>query len=71
MILASRMTRPYIVMRYMAGGTLRERMGGTAAAFVRDRAASWSAWLRHWIKRTSEGIIHRDLKPDNVFFDRG
>ena len=60
--------QPYIVMRYMAGGSLLDRLnkGGLKA---RDMA--------HIVDRVAEGldaahargIIHRDVKPANVLFD--
>jgi serine/threonine protein kinase len=60
--------QPYIVMRYMAGGSLQDRLneGGLKA---RDMA--------HIVERVAEGldaahargIIHRDVKPANILFD--
>ncbi|MDX1687949.1 MAG: SUMF1/EgtB/PvdO family nonheme iron enzyme [Candidatus Promineifilaceae bacterium] len=59
--------QPYLVMRYMAGGSLGERLEQplslerTVAIFTRLAPALDKAHER--------GIIHRDLKPDNVLFD--
>jgi formylglycine-generating enzyme required for sulfatase activity len=60
--------QPYIVMRYMPGGSLRERAAGRALPL---------AEVAHILQRLApaldkahrRGIIHRDLKPDNILFD--
>ncbi|VTU02723.1 wd40 repeat-containing protein : Serine/threonine protein kinase with WD40 repeats OS=Pedosphaera parvula (strain Ellin514) GN=Cflav_PD2890 PE=4 SV=1: Pkinase [Gemmataceae bacterium] len=56
--------RPFLVMEYVGGGTLRHAMGGpwppgAAAKLVRTLADATAAV--HKI-----GVIHRDLKPGNV-----
>ncbi len=60
--------QPYLVMRFLTGGSLLERMKRgplplteTAAIFERIASALDEAH-RH-------GIIHRDLKPGNILFD--
>lgn len=59
---------PYIVMRYMPGGTLAEWITGKpmpleeAVPIVRRLAEALDTAHRR-------GIIHRDLKPRNVLFD--
>ena len=59
---------PYIVMRYMTGGTLSERMTvspmplSTVVPIVQRLAEALQTAHRR-------GIIHRDLKPGNVLFD--
>jgi serine/threonine protein kinase len=59
----------YLVMRYMPGGSLADRLKGgplplAEIAHITGRlaAALDEAHSRH--------IIHRDLKPDNILFDR-
>ena len=59
---------PYLVMRFMAGGSLQDRMKDrplpiAEISTIYDRLASALD------KAHRRGIIHRDLKPDNVFFD--
>jgi serine/threonine protein kinase len=60
--------QPYLVMRYMPGGSLRERLAegkmdpGEAADLVRRMASALDHAHEH-------GIIHRDLKPGNILFD--
>lgn len=60
----------YIVMRYMSGGTLKERLvfdafppGKIVPIFDRLAAVLDSMHER--------GIIHRDLKPGNILFNSG
>src|SRR5258705_3138041 len=61
--------RPYIVLEYMPGGTLEERLADRKPlpddqAFA--VAAGIAAGLAHAHAR---GVVHRDLKPANVLFD--
>jgi len=60
--------QPYIVMRYMSGGTLEDRlkqnemkMTDIAHLFSRIGEALDAAHARN--------IIHRDIKPSNILFD--
>ncbi len=61
--------QPYLVMRYMPGGSLADRL--------RDGPLSISAGAMI-LERVGEaldeahaaGVIHRDLKPDNILFDK-
>ena len=60
--------QPYIVMRYMTGGSLKERfatgpMKLTELAPIIKRVAD-ALQAAH-----SRNIIHRDLKPGNILFD--
>lgn len=60
--------QPYIVMRYMAGGSLQDRV---------EKGEVKLTEMAHILKRVSEaldaahakGIIHRDIKPSNILFD--
>lgn len=60
--------QPYIVMRFMPGGTLADRIAGhpmpldQIALIVQRLAEAVDAVHRH-------GIVHCDLKPSNVLFD--
>ena len=60
--------QPYIVMRYMAGGSLQDRL---------DKGEIKLTEMAHIMKRVADaldsaharGIIHRDIKPSNILFD--
>jgi serine/threonine-protein kinase len=61
--------QPYLVMRYMPGGSLIERIEagplspGQAASIVQRVAGALDEAHKH-------GIVHRDLKPGNILFDQ-
>ena len=60
----------YLVMRYMAGGTLADRLAKEPlsleeTAYIIDRIAS-ALDAAH-----EKGIVHGDLKPSNILFDAG
>lgn len=60
--------QPYIIMRYMAGGSLQDRLKIGELKLTE---------MAHIFKRVSEAldaahvknIIHRDVKPSNILFD--
>ncbi|MBN1120135.1 MAG: SUMF1/EgtB/PvdO family nonheme iron enzyme [Anaerolineae bacterium] len=60
--------QPYFVMRYMAGGSLAEKivqgplsLDDTAA--ILERVGAALDWAHQ------HGVIHRDVKPQNILFD--
>lgn len=60
--------QPYLVMRYLSGGTLHQRLDTgplPLAEVIRiiNRIAPALA------EAHGQGIVHRDLKPDNILFD--
>lgn len=60
--------QPYIVMRYMSGGSLQDKL---------EKGDMKLTEIAHIIKRVSDAldaahakrIIHRDIKPSNILFD--
>jgi len=60
--------QPFIVMRYMPGGPLTDRLkqGPLPVAEAGRIIASLASALD---EAHSKGIIHRDLKPGNILFD--
>jgi serine/threonine protein kinase len=62
--------RPYIVMEYLAGGSLQEKMnaGGPQPP---ARALDWLEQAANALDAAHrEGVVHRDVKPANLLLDR-
>ncbi|HSH02766.1 MAG TPA: bifunctional serine/threonine-protein kinase/formylglycine-generating enzyme family protein [Anaerolineae bacterium] len=60
--------RPFLVMRYMSRGSLRERLDqGTIA--ISELVSLVERLAGGLDVAHSRGVIHRDLKPANVLFD--
>lgn len=62
--------RPFIVMEYLAGGSLEERLRRDGAVPARQALD----WLEQAAKALDaahrEGVVHRDVKPGNLLLDR-
>jgi len=60
--------RPFLVMRYMRGGSLKDRLqnGPLPLPEISDILIRLASGLD---KVHEKGIIHRDIKPANVLFD--
>ena len=61
--------QPYLVMRYMPGGSLADRLRDgplsiPASAIILERVGEALD------EAHAAGVIHRDLKPDNILFDK-
>ena len=62
--------RPYIVMEYIGGGSLEERLrrDGPVAP---PQALEWLEQAAHALDAAHrEGVVHRDVKPANLLIDR-
>src|SRR5690606_13495118 len=58
---------PYLVMPFVPGGTLRDRL--ERGALPRGEAVRLVRRVAEAIGRAHEvGVVHRDLKPENVLF---
>ena len=60
--------QPYLVMCYMSGGTLAERLEKGAISLP-ETAQIISALATALDEAHHQGYIHRDIKPSNVLFD--
>ena len=61
--------RPYIVLEYLPGGTLENRLA-TGTPLADDAAARIATEVAAALAHAHErGVVHRDLKPANILFD--
>jgi len=61
--------QPFIVMRFMAGGSLSDRLREGPLS-LEDTAKIISRLAPALDAAHSRGIIHRDIKPGNILFDQ-
>jgi serine/threonine protein kinase len=61
--------QPYIVMRYMQGGSLADRLKKRGSFTVDETALVMTRIGSALDEAHEKGIVHRDLKPANILFD--
>lgn len=60
---------PYLVMEFIAGGSLQERIRGDRRAGMRQ-CVEWIRQAAHALQAAHDaGIVHRDVKPSNLLID--
>ncbi|MCH2108573.1 MAG: protein kinase [Polyangiaceae bacterium] len=59
--------RPYIVMEYLSGEALDQRLEKRGQLSLEETATLVHQVSRALAKAHEKGIVHRDLKPENVF----
>lgn len=60
--------RPFLVMHYMPGGTLADRLSGKPLSLA-ETAVILNRLCTALDRVHQRGTIHRDLKPHNILFD--
>ncbi|HEU5490055.1 MAG TPA: serine/threonine-protein kinase, partial [Gaiellaceae bacterium] len=61
--------RPLIVMEYLEGGSVHERVRD--GRVPRDLALTWLEQVADALDRAhANGVVHRDVKPANLLLDR-
>ena len=62
--------RPFIVMEYLEGGSVHDRLREGPVA--PGEALEWLTQAAQALDRAhAEGVVHRDVKPANLLIDRG
>ena len=62
---------PFLVMPYLPGDSLRQRLEKTERLDVTEAVAIGREIAEALVCAHGAGIIHRDIKPDNILFSNG
>ena len=60
---------PYLVMQYIAGGSLQDRLDAEGALDTREVLRIGIQIARGLAAAHAQGVIHRDVKPSNILLD--
>jgi len=64
--------RPFVIMEYVAGPSLRQLLDESPAGLGEQKAAFFLREIGKGLTFLHDrGIVHRDLKPGNVFYEDG
>lgn len=58
----------YILMEYVSGGTLTERLRREKRLSVVEASSIVRSIATLLVEMSSRGLVHRDIKPDNILF---
>jgi serine/threonine protein kinase len=64
------MGHPYIVMRYMANGSLEERIRQNGVIEINSVKRIFERMASALSGVHQSGMVHRDIKPSNILFDK-
>jgi serine/threonine protein kinase len=70
MTTTARINPPYIVMRYLEGGTLKDVIAAYGALPLPDAAHLTRQIASALDYAHRQGVIHRDIKPANILIDQ-
>ena len=62
---------PFLVMKYIAGGSLQQRLDREGPLDVCEVLRIGMHTARGLAAAHSQGLIHRDIKPSNILLDEG
>lgn len=62
--------RVAIVMEFVSGGSLREKLNDAPDGLPLEQALKWAREIAEGLRAAhAAGLVHRDVKPDNVLID--
>src|SRR5262249_45697084 len=62
---------PYLVMQYVAGKSLQERIDSSAPLGLREVLRIGMQVAQGLAAAHAQGIVHRDVKPSNILLENG